>query len=319
MIQMSMEYATPAPDAYAHFMNSLIGRPLALVNMGWSLELATDEYQNQSKINVDAPRQSLLEKNPPPADGLYKFPFKLGDMKRSYDGLVGYFKTREPAKQEKDNYLKLDRCYTFFGVDDKTPQPAGSPLHKIAPENYPVLEPYFIDPETHDAHTMEEKRIAMLAKNTFGAIVDPFNPVHAYTGILPIQPLKLPPWTWQDAMNKMTAFFHIGPLNTTKDVPELTKEVREKVLTQKSDLKNPAAIVNDGIGLPAMGSADWAWLQPYSVPGQGDKEETIFVPLGLAGAETKPKFEEGPYTTVEGYLQLRQPIVRDLNTKKRDM
>jgi hypothetical protein len=30
------------PDAYAGFANALIGRPLALTNVGWSLELESD-------------------------------------------------------------------------------------------------------------------------------------------------------------------------------------------------------------------------------------------------------------------------------------
>ena len=325
MIQESMDHANSAPDAYAQFMNSIIGRPLALVNMGWNLELAADEYTNQSQVNVRKPHRALLHKDSSSSNQVYEFPFKLGDKKRSYDGLVGYFKFLDSTKQEHDNYLDLSACYTYFGFK-RTSQSEPSPaeiqadnvpafkLVEIQPENYPKLEPFFIDPVNNTAAAMETKRNAMLAKNMFGAIIDPFNPVHGYTGILPIQPLKLPTWTWQDAMNKMTAFFHMGPLHVTKDVPAFDSS---KVLTADSDLKNPAAIVDNAIGLPTMGSADWAWLQPYSHLDGGDKEVTSFVPLGIAGAETKPKFEEGPYTTVEGYLQLRQPLVRALEEKKK--
>lgn len=309
MIQSSLEDAPRAPDAYAQFLNSLVGRPFALVNMGWSLELATDEYKNQcridennnnSKIDDLKPYRSLLHNNSKRPGNLYEFPFQLGDKKRSFDGLVGYFKTLQTPQPEEENYLDLSHCFTFYSVEEE-----GSPLVKIQPENYPLLEPYFIDPVTNNAAEMERKRNLMLGKNTFGAIIDPFNAVHGYTGILPVQSLKLPTWTWQDAMSRMTAFFHIGPLTVTKDVPPFKSN---RVLRTDSDIKSPETLVEHGkIGLPTMGSADWAWLQPYS------KEETSsFMPLGLAGADTKPKFEQGPYTTVEGFLQLRRPIVQPM-------
>ena len=51
------------------------------------------------------------------------------------------------------------------------------------------------------------------------AVVDPFTPVHGYTGILPIQPLEVPPWLLESAMKQMTAFFSMGPLILTKPLP----------------------------------------------------------------------------------------------------
>ena len=32
--------------------------------------------------------------------------------------------------------------------------------------------------------------------------------------------------------------------------------------------------------------------------------------LGLAKVDPKPGFEKGPYTALEGYLQLKAPIIR---------
>ena len=81
MIQASKDFATPAPDAYAQFLNAIIGRPLAFVNIVWSLELATDEYIIQSKVNTNLPLQSLLRGNSQSTENLYIFPFKIGDMK----------------------------------------------------------------------------------------------------------------------------------------------------------------------------------------------------------------------------------------------
>ncbi|THC90019.1 hypothetical protein EYZ11_010521 [Aspergillus tanneri] len=306
MIGGAMDYAAAAPDSYAQFLNSIIGRPLALVNMGWSLELGTNEYVSQSGVHTVKPVRKLLQDPGSTRGDQYSFPLKLGDKNRSYDGLVGYFKTLPLKQQTKESYLNLENCYTFFGINPKAD--TKTPLIEIKPNNFPSLEPFYIDPVKKDAKFMERERNRMLANNTFGAIVDPFRPVHGYTSILPIQALKIPEWTWQEALSRMTAFFHFGPLSVTKDVPSFNKHY---LLTKETRIKDPEAIIPDAISLPKMGAADWTWLQPYSEILDGDREDSCFMPLGIAGAGTKPKFEDGPYTSVEGYMQLRQSIVRE--------
>jgi hypothetical protein len=49
---------------------------------------------------------------------------------------------------------------------------------------------------------------------------DPFVPFHAYSGILPTAAAQLPTWTWQAALKRMTAFFHMGPLLSKSYVPD---------------------------------------------------------------------------------------------------
>lgn len=311
MINDSLQHAAPAPDAYAQFLNSVVGKPLALVNMGWSLEMATDAYVNQSTLNDVKPDEWLL---PDPQGGqrdLYTFKYKLGDQQRSYDGLVGYFRTLET--QTDGNDLQLDSCYTFFGFKDGgggdvAPPVGGSPLVEINKDNYPVLKPYWIDPKL-DSSNIETERNAKLAPNTFGVLMDPFTAVHAYSGILPTQPLKLPTWTWQEALSRMTAFFHMGPLVLTTDVPGYNSDYK---LKSDYDLKTAQTVPGSAIGIPAMAAADWDWLQAYSVDEAGSGEEkTAFMPLGLGGTDTRPRFEEAPYTAIEGYLQLKRAIMRD--------
>jgi hypothetical protein len=61
--------------------------------------------------------------------------------------------------------------------------------------------------------TPEEYYIERWKKfTTFGAIIDPFKPVHGHSGILPVEQLKLQPWMWQGAFAKMNTFLHTGPL-----------------------------------------------------------------------------------------------------------
>lgn len=86
---------------------------------------------------------------------------------------------------------------------------------------------------------------------------------------------------------------------------------RNFFLTSDTDIKDPKSVKTATVRLPKMGTADWIWLQPYSEDLHGAGEETCFMPLGIAGAETKPRFEDGPYTSVERYLLLRQPLVLD--------
>ena len=38
--------------------------------------------------------------------------------------------------------------------------------------------------------------------------------------------------------------------------------------------------------------------------------QTKYMALGLAKVDAKPGFEKGPYTALEGYLQLKAPIIR---------
>jgi hypothetical protein len=147
----------------------------------------------------------------------------------------------------------------------------------------------------------------------FGAILDPFQPIHAYSSFLPIRELKLPDWTWQQALNHMTAFFHIGPLIVTKDVPDYDPKYE---LTADMSLQGKQEVYTEQkIELPTN-IADWNWLQPYMAIAKGEAvPSTTFMPIALGKVDGRPKFEEGPYTAVEGYLQMTKGIVQD-ETKK---
>lgn len=58
-------------------------------------------------------------------------------------------------------------------------------------------------------------------------LIDPFAPVHLYSAILPIKSLQLPAWTLSEPMRNMTAFFSMGPLLLTRDVPKTFDADRE--------------------------------------------------------------------------------------------
>lgn len=99
----------PAPNTYAQFLNTIVGKPLALVNMGWSLELATSPLQNESMKNTLPLDRTLLPPStpkfptgqgpnnvvPPANTPQYSFALNLGDRDRIYNGMIGYWKTSD--------------------------------------------------------------------------------------------------------------------------------------------------------------------------------------------------------------------------------
>ena len=94
ILQSTLSNQVAAPDSYAAFSSAIIGKPLALVNIGYSLELAGAENINWSTVNTQRPDLHLLQPDGSPfasgAAGGYTFPVKIGDVDRTFDGLVGY-------------------------------------------------------------------------------------------------------------------------------------------------------------------------------------------------------------------------------------
>lgn len=303
MITSALHALPPAPSTYAQFLNSIVGKPLALVRMGWSLELDGPPFRNQSKIVPKNPNPALIK--PPPEQGdpdLYSFAIKLGDKEREYDGLVGYFDMEDKDPKSID----LEEIYTYWADKEHT-----KCLVEISTDNYPEFNAFWRPPFPE---TAGEKPLSAEAYDnyrnrelhTFGAIIDPFTPIHAWTSILPARSLQLPPWTWQQAMDKMTAFFHAGPLNVTADV--LDYDVNRPLTTKTMRVKPPV-----NVALPALGAADWNWLQPYDDKNAGVDGVPLFNSYGIEnkGNILQPGFQPGPYTAIEGFLQLTNPIMKD--------
>lgn len=316
MVNSSLEStSSTTPSAYAGFLNSLVGRPLALVNAGWSLELSTAAKTNQADSDPrteDEPPVHLIPTLPNQKN--YEFPIKLGDRDRDGDGLVGLFnlKTTKPNEELKPgDELNLNTIYTYYKDNDQS-----TILESITPKNLPKLSSFWFNP--HDLkrpdndHEKEARSYAHIWNNqlkVFGALIDPFLPITAFSSILPRNNLRLPEWTWQDALQKMTAFFHLGPMIVTEDVEKYRNE--GKPLSSDYRLNDPAldpTIKGSAVAMPSLQTGNWAWLQPFAKDSATDPE---YKSLGLGKLDCRPKFERGPYTAIEGYLQLKQPIVRD--------
>ncbi|KAK5217063.1 hypothetical protein LTR72_010059 [Exophiala xenobiotica] len=328
MINGSIGSMPALPTGFAGFLPGLIGKPLALANLGISLELASAPLGNESNSTKQLPDRPLIGNGSPSSPG-YTFGVKIGDPVRSFDGLVGYYPSLDPTKNGGQIGLDLSQVFTYFPTDKTAPIPpppppsgdpitppvkTGDPTTMIGPADYPQLAPYYVScfPVT-DAPTRTQAHAAQL--RVFGALLDPFVPVHFYSAILPVGELKLPAWTIESAMKRMTAFFHMGPLlvATPQSIPAQCN--LDKVLTDKYDLTDidqfEIADPTVNVPLPALNTADWAWLQPYAVPDSSTHKalSTKYNALPLGRLDNKPRYEKTPYVAIEGYLQLTKPIV----------
>ncbi|KAG8355742.1 hypothetical protein FVEN_g6432 [Fusarium venenatum] len=324
MIMKATLNLQPAPEAYAGFTNAaLVGRPLALCQAGWSVELAVDALTSQARGENPIPRKLLgksreahkiedddsdEENNNP---GQYAFKVKIGDKQKGFDGLVGVLRCDKYAdlKTQKGLGLKLDTVYSDYVDQGDAFQKDEGGKDVISPMSPLVLRPFYLSPNSvSGGKEYEEECNKKLSVRTI--LIDPFSPIHAYSGILPVRELILPPWTWQAALSKMAAFFHAGPIVLTKDVPSEFKEERE-LSSDDPNISVPDVIPGEGpVRLPELGNGGWAWLQPYygnngesfdAQVGEKDAPERYMI-LPTAPEDQGARFEEGPYTMVEGYL-----------------
>jgi hypothetical protein len=304
MINGAIRAMPYAPSEYSGYANALVGKPLALVNVGFSLELATPALTAQNTLGkVPVNEQEELSS--------YRFPIKLGDAERPFDGVVGWFDT-DNITNGRTNWNKV---YTY------APDPGNTSFEMAAPPNFIRLSPHYLDPVTLKAtgsdRTFQSYRQARTAQYVIKTmLVDPYTPVHAYSPILPITSLSLPPWTIQQAMTRMTAFFRLGPSLVSADVPSQYDESRKvdpdtwaTPLPSGAGTQSP---VMPAIRLPVTGKKGlWRWLQPYDVPGATptDNHDTRYNEMDVNQEDTMIRKDPPPYTIVEGFLQLARPLL----------
>ncbi|KAK2465641.1 hypothetical protein APHAL10511_002185 [Amanita phalloides] len=289
----ALDATMSTPNHYAGYLPAITGKPFALINSGWSLQLSHPPNVNQSTS------VSPFSEPETPVD-LYNFQVKFGDKDRTFDGLLGYFKLREGSAN-----FDLSNFFTYF----PGPERDTSMTIVIEKNDYPTFQAFYDSPLKDDrVKTPAEINLDYNQKlNVFGMLVDPFTPVHAYTGFSPVVTLHLPQWALEQGLKNITAFFHLGPMIVPNDAPRYDDE---RVLKSGSNLKNmkDPPEKTPSFPIPAIGVADWAWLQPYVSPDSA--EETCFNPFKLSAIPNEPRLEHTPYTAVEGYLYLKQPISR---------
>ncbi|KAI0526196.1 hypothetical protein F5B22DRAFT_584769 [Xylaria bambusicola] len=312
MIATACKTSLATPSSTVQYLSSNVGMPLALVSMGWSLELGTPPMSHSTNTELS---DSLGNPISPPACENQKQTDQLkvciGSSNLSDNGLVGYFDTSTPTFGE----LNFDYIRTFFAPKDQDMVP----LKVLNADEYPHFTPFRGSASGHpydpnhpsQAEDFDDRRNAHMT--VFGAIADPFMPIRAYSTFLRPVELLLPEWTWQNALSRMAASLHMGPLLIpSSDVP--ANDENPKLATE-----DPGNINGQGLIVPRLPDyGEWTWLQPYVSEG---REDTLASnPLGTESRDDliKPGLPNAPYTAIEGYLQLRNSAATCQNTAKND-
>lgn len=204
------------------------------------------------------------------------------------NGLVGYFPCRSDLDRETTTLPDLGLDLTTI-VSRYAPDGSMSAITKSAD--------IIITPREN-------------GQDVYGVLLDPLVSLHRDAGENLVGELVLPQWAWQSAMEKMEAFFQSGPLIVTRDIPE---EPPQRDVTQHAVVLPEDDVSARMVALPAAGAAGWDWLKPYvsvtdkAVVG-GESEEALdgVLPLEGRAEDGRPRFEEGPFSGIEGYLMVRK-------------
>ena len=196
MITQAIETMPFAPPDYAAYATAIVGKPLALVNVGFSLELSHEPLRSQIMPSPPSPLGPLVPTDPQPLLE-YKFPIKIGDKERPFDGVVGFFDNLESSPTT----TQWEKLHTYFASPSANTGP-GDPRIEILPENFDVLSPFYVSPDNFDSVGFAAENTRKMTVKTM--LIDPYTPLHVYTPILPVKSLQLPAWTVQKAMEKMS-------------------------------------------------------------------------------------------------------------------
>ena len=317
------EHLHHAPSSYGDFLPAIIGRPVALITMGWSLELATQPMIDQSaKRNAAVKSESLLD---------YEFEVKIGDKYSLSDGLVALIPESSPEDETKNHLIgnfNFECLYTQYG-HFKSPEgfaspakptdiPESSPL--TVPKEFCKLSPYFIDPAkfTSDAQSIDEfTQEHNRHMRIFAGMIDPFQSVHGYSGVLPVQSLRVPAWALDIAMKNITTFFRYGPLLLAGDIPPSlltdTKSATQAspvIPTAPATPLDPSAAEQQSIPFAVPSSGKWSWIQPR----RNSKNERFIYEYPTKKPVNKFDLHNGPQTAIEGFLKLETSLAEEAHT-----
>jgi hypothetical protein len=187
-------------------LSVLIGRPLALVRAKLQFQLDGPQALQQTwsswKAGTTYAEWPGLNTATPSLDQ-YSFPIRLGNLKRTDDGLLGFW---------NDNVTQFNSVHPLKATS--------SYMKLIGKDNYISLP----------LDNSKPQYITML--------IDPRGKIHASSGILPIEPLVVPEHLIKDALNAMELTFRVGPLLTDPDsirMPEPNVNSGQWSWIQKSD------------------------------------------------------------------------------------
>ena len=97
----------------------------------------------------------------------------------------------------------------------------------------------------------------------------------------------------------------VGPLQASP--PHLGLSLSSRIQTRASPpAADPTGNLNV-IKLPTNNLGQWDWLQPFNGGGKAFPDSVDVKGFGVSPVDERPRFEQGPYTAIEGYLSLKAP------------
>jgi hypothetical protein len=244
-IENSTRFITPAKFAQDASLAVLIGRPLALTRAVLGLEttgnllpLSQADTSPTDPFPLDVKNKRFKypdrqQTSSAKLDGV-EFPVRLGDLVNIDDGLVGYLIETDPGQ-------------TFYSPAAPPEGANGVKLPK---------------PDTIQL-SLNSKPI------TITMLSDPRAPVHATTGVLPVQTREIPPDQYADTIRSLAVTFFTQPMLSLK----------ERLI----------------VPLPQEGAYEWSWVTPGSITP---------IPLQPNQANEFASFGYTPQTLLEGWLRL---------------
>ncbi|WP_437746870.1 hypothetical protein WMF39_18730 [Sorangium sp. So ce1504] len=236
------------PEAYAENPSRalLMARPVAVVRAALTLELKGPPALDPTTLVDDEDTSRGIE--------ALKIPVRLGEFSQLDDGLVGYFR-EEPAGQ---------RSYTYGDGVFYSPQERDV--------GHALIRTY-----GNNDGSMYMLRTAADPAQHVTMLLDPRGQVHATTGVLPSEQLRLSPEHYSKALAAMEVSFLTAP-----------------ILTDRGALRLP---------VPEEAGHTWSWTTQEPT---GDWAETS----ALAPVNPRAAFS-APQEVREGWLMLRRSAGQD--------
>ena len=235
-ITKTTESVQANPTSYAESILSVLGRPLAVTVFGINLELADPPKTNLSTVGSNVAAAKDLTS--------YNFGLKIGDKDNVFDGLYGLFTAA--ADLSAGVQVNFNDFYTYHNPDSSDTLIVNDP-------SKPMPTDFTISPFYPDAHSANFPQARMQSMKVFAGIIDPFTAVNCYTSLLPIQQMRLPPWTIDFGLRQIAAFFKMGPFLVASDVPPFDPA---KAVSYDYRLDGQTAPASTGvIPIPAVGMA----------------------------------------------------------------
>jgi hypothetical protein len=189
-------------------LSVLVGRPLAVVRAQATLNLrgtpcTMQDWDTIFNLPGDNGISTLAEEN----GGVFtpQWPVMLGSQALRNDGLIGYFA----------DAASHGNWSTFNAVNIPTDGPSTSYLQQISPTNSPQLS--FVD------DTITSPSIAANQLSRLTLLVDPRGSVHAFTGLLPVASLQVPPQFVTAPLKTMSYLFRAGPFLTSPNAVRIPR------------------------------------------------------------------------------------------------